>query len=142
LHQNRAPDPPSTFRPEVPSELDAVIMRMLAKDPADRYQQPIDVVAALEPWTQTPIPPPDENDIPRRSRAVRRIESPATPMPPGLRPVSSPAAIPATSLTPLPTGLQRLRARPSKGLMAAIAVGLFGAVSVYGLVLLARTIFR
>jgi hypothetical protein len=31
---------------------------MMAKDPSDRFQQPIEVVNALAPWTQTPVEPP------------------------------------------------------------------------------------
>ncbi len=36
-HVEEPPTPPSTLRPELPRELDDVIMRGLAKDPADRY---------------------------------------------------------------------------------------------------------
>jgi serine/threonine-protein kinase len=32
------PQPPSELRPEVPHDLDSVVLRALAKDPADRYQ--------------------------------------------------------------------------------------------------------
>jgi serine/threonine-protein kinase len=36
-HLQAVPDPPSKLRPEVPHDLDAVVMRALAKDPEDRY---------------------------------------------------------------------------------------------------------
>src|SRR5262245_15605372 len=36
-HLSQVPKPPSELRPEVPHELDAVVMRTLAKDPAQRY---------------------------------------------------------------------------------------------------------
>jgi len=36
-HVEEPPIPPSTLRPELPPEFDDVIMRALAKDPADRY---------------------------------------------------------------------------------------------------------
>jgi serine/threonine-protein kinase len=36
-HLDTIPDPPSKWRPEVSHDLDAVVMRALAKDPADRY---------------------------------------------------------------------------------------------------------
>ena len=56
-HVKTTPPPPSarTERP-VPSELDAIIMRCLRKDPADRFQGARDMAAALrevplaEPW--------------------------------------------------------------------------------------------
>jgi WD40 repeat protein/serine/threonine protein kinase len=40
-----------TLRAEVPAELDAVIARMLARDPKDRYQTPREVARALAPFT-------------------------------------------------------------------------------------------
>ncbi len=44
-------------RPEVPAALAGVLERMLAKKPADRYQTPGEVAAALEPFTQPPARP-------------------------------------------------------------------------------------
>lgn len=35
---NATPEPPSSVNPEVPPELDAVVMRALSKNPANRYQ--------------------------------------------------------------------------------------------------------
>jgi eukaryotic-like serine/threonine-protein kinase len=37
-HLNDAPKPPSKTRPEIPDELDQVVLRALAKNPEDRYQ--------------------------------------------------------------------------------------------------------
>jgi beta-lactam-binding protein with PASTA domain/tRNA A-37 threonylcarbamoyl transferase component Bud32 len=37
-HLNDAPKPPSKIRPEIPDELDQVVLRALAKNPEDRYQ--------------------------------------------------------------------------------------------------------
>jgi beta-lactam-binding protein with PASTA domain/tRNA A-37 threonylcarbamoyl transferase component Bud32 len=37
-HLSSTPEPPSAKRAEVPRELDLIVMRALAKDPADRYQ--------------------------------------------------------------------------------------------------------
>jgi serine/threonine protein kinase len=41
-----------TLRPDVPSELSAILARMLAKTVGDRYAVPIDVATALSPWAQ------------------------------------------------------------------------------------------
>lgn len=40
--------PPSTFRPDAPSELDAICLRAVARDPADRYQTAADMRDAIE----------------------------------------------------------------------------------------------
>src|SRR5918996_3473205 len=37
-HLSEIPKPPSEVRPEVPADLDMVVLRALAKDPADRYE--------------------------------------------------------------------------------------------------------
>jgi beta-lactam-binding protein with PASTA domain/tRNA A-37 threonylcarbamoyl transferase component Bud32 len=37
-HLNEAPKPPSKIRPEIPDDLDQVVLRALAKNPEDRYQ--------------------------------------------------------------------------------------------------------
>jgi serine/threonine protein kinase len=54
-HQLRPVVPLPTLRPDVPPELWAVIERMIAKDPAARFQTPGEVVQALLPWAQ-PVP--------------------------------------------------------------------------------------
>jgi eukaryotic-like serine/threonine-protein kinase len=37
-HLSQVPEPPSRLRPEVPHDLDLVVIRALAKEPADRYR--------------------------------------------------------------------------------------------------------
>ncbi len=69
-HQTRQPKAIRSFRPDVPEELVAVIEKMMAKDPAQRYQTPYAVFTALEPWTQSQIPPPPENEMPQLSLAA------------------------------------------------------------------------
>ncbi|MDE3113747.1 MAG: serine/threonine protein kinase [Chloroflexota bacterium] len=46
-HVVRQPVPPSHLRPSLPRELDAVVMKCLAKDPALRYARASDVAKAL-----------------------------------------------------------------------------------------------
>jgi serine/threonine protein kinase/CheY-like chemotaxis protein len=41
-------DPPSTARPDIPQRVDAVVMRALAKAPADRYQTARQLAGAIE----------------------------------------------------------------------------------------------
>ncbi|MBL8793951.1 MAG: protein kinase [Planctomycetia bacterium] len=68
-HQLRDPQPIRDTRPELPTEFVAIVEKMMAKACADRYQTPAEVVAALECWTQTPIPPPPEHEMPRPTGA-------------------------------------------------------------------------
>jgi len=47
-HVNDLPAPPSALRPEIPPELDQIVLRALAKDPADRYQTAEEFIEDLE----------------------------------------------------------------------------------------------
>jgi tetratricopeptide (TPR) repeat protein len=49
-HQEQTPPPLPALRGDVPPPLVRVVERMLAKDPAERYQTPAQVAAALEPF--------------------------------------------------------------------------------------------
>jgi serine/threonine protein kinase len=51
-HATLVPPPLATRRPDVPTALDAVLGRMLAKEPADRFATPREVVDALRPFAQ------------------------------------------------------------------------------------------
>jgi serine/threonine protein kinase/Tol biopolymer transport system component len=77
LHQMKEPPPLRELRPEVPEGLAAVVARMMAKAPDDRYQTPADVYEALAEWTQAPIPPPPEDEMPKAGARPR--SGPDTP---------------------------------------------------------------
>ena len=47
-HVNELPKPPSSLRPEIPQELDQIVLRALAKDPEDRYQTAEEFIEDLE----------------------------------------------------------------------------------------------
>ncbi len=47
-HLSTTPQPPSDLRPDIPHELDLVVLRALAKDPEDRYQGAEEMEADLE----------------------------------------------------------------------------------------------
>ena len=62
-HQTEVPAPVTGLRPDVPTELAAVVARMLAKDPADRPQTPARLIAELRPWIAD-VPPPTPDEMP------------------------------------------------------------------------------
>jgi eukaryotic-like serine/threonine-protein kinase len=47
-HVNEVPAPPSSLRPEIPFELDQIVLRALAKDPGDRYQTAEEFIEDLD----------------------------------------------------------------------------------------------
>jgi serine/threonine protein kinase len=53
-HINAAPAAPRTIRPDTPSELDRLVLELLAKDPARRPADAGHVMAALRPLCYTP----------------------------------------------------------------------------------------
>src|SRR5262249_29214256 len=56
-HLAKEPQPLHEIRPDVPAELSAVVARMLAKDPNQRYQQPVEVAQALRPFLKSSAKP-------------------------------------------------------------------------------------
>jgi formylglycine-generating enzyme required for sulfatase activity/serine/threonine protein kinase len=102
-HASMEATPLNEVRKEVPPELAAVVAKMMSKDPAQRYQKPVEVAAALAPFARTglqPLPaspsteketPPvagskteigrvcaQETVLPRSARPARRAEGQAT----------------------------------------------------------------
>jgi len=63
-HQTREPKPITEYRNDVPPGILEVLSVMMAKDPADRYQEPIDVAEALSEWADLPIEPPPAKEMP------------------------------------------------------------------------------
>jgi serine/threonine protein kinase len=69
-HQTQTPKPPHVERPGVPPGLSAVVARLMAKKPADRFQTAAEVMAALEPWAAEPMSPPSADDFPAAGAAA------------------------------------------------------------------------
>lgn len=61
LHVNQAPPPPRQFNPSIPPKVEAIILRTLSKNPAERYPSATAFAQALRHWDApeevTPEPP-------------------------------------------------------------------------------------
>ncbi len=80
-HQSVEAERLNLVRPEVPIELAAVVAKMMAKDPAKRFQKPVEVAQALAAFlkpgaiaTSPPAAPAanDANPEPRRSESISK----------------------------------------------------------------------
>lgn len=63
-HQVRRPKSVRLYRQDVPGELLAVLDRMLAKEPDERFQTPAELAAALAQLVTAPVPPPTAEEMP------------------------------------------------------------------------------
>ncbi|MGQ9849843.1 MAG: protein kinase domain-containing protein, partial [Aggregatilineaceae bacterium] len=136
-HFDTPPPPLHAINPTLPPALDAVVLRALAKDPADRYpsaQQLADdfarAVAALPPdTTQQPLPRATPEQIERATpSAGQRAATPPVPPPPGPPPAGQSWAGPAAA-PPAPLA-QRRRGRGWLAGAALAAVAVIGAIVV------------
>ena len=94
-HVTDPPEPPTSFRPDIPAEVERVVLRALEKDPAKRYQNGTEFAAALrasvgdgadapafvtgsgESAPAEPAPAPGPVDEPQ---AKRKIPAPPQPL--------------------------------------------------------------
>lgn len=74
-HQTRQPKPITTFRDDVPAGMVQVLEKMMAKNREDRYSTPTELAEALSEWTQVPIGPPPQTEMPVLSPALRAMPS-------------------------------------------------------------------
>src|SRR6185312_2130218 len=70
------PVPVAMRRPGTPPALDAIIMKCLAKRPADRFQTADELVAALEPLTT-----PSGGITPTQTRPIAAVAAPRRGLP-------------------------------------------------------------
>jgi serine/threonine protein kinase len=77
LHANATPEPVRELRPEVPEGLDALVLQMLAKEPADRPQRAAELVPALRDALRDDAPKTAPTLV-----APTRVAPPPPPAPP------------------------------------------------------------
>ncbi len=125
------PDPPSRYVPDIPPELEALVMQGLAKDPATRTQTAREMARRLQ--KVVPVAPASDvaewvqsmagNVIGERARRVAIIEqmTPTNIARPSLPPLASLAA--RTSSDPVTVTAPSSRRRPLFALAAAVLLG-------------------
>jgi serine/threonine protein kinase len=159
-HQVRQPPPLRNWRDDVPAELEAILLRMMAKDPNERYSGLLEVAAALERWHE-PLPAPAPEALPKLAPIVQRLLQTATPATAGPSSPQKQGGLvlsvktsdpgfalaplgehPPASLPPPPAvqGSAPVRRTPGR-LMLAAAAGLLLAVGVWGGYLLSLLFF-
>ncbi len=97
-HQSKEARPLDLVRADVPAELTAVVSRMMAKQPENRFQTPADVAKALAPFFKSgktaPVPTITKNDpapaVPS-SPVPHSPETPASRLPAATPPFPGPA---------------------------------------------------
>jgi eukaryotic-like serine/threonine-protein kinase len=79
-HQTREPRSVDTIRADVPAAMLTVLRKMMAKEPADRYQTPIEVAEALAEWADVPVTPPPPREMPLHCPLVQALAGPTAPL--------------------------------------------------------------
>lgn len=148
-HVQTPPPPPTQLSPDVPSTLEDIVMRCLAKDPAYRYQTAQDVIAALDAFEEQERAMGRSNLYSRRylaewlagsrAEAAAPAQPPASPPSPAPQPLriatepqpvpppptfQQPVQAPPTFQQPLPAAAQpqAASAKSHKGLLAILVV--------------------
>lgn len=131
-HVYEAPPPLRQIRPDLPKALEAVVMRALAKQPAERYQQANQLAAdfALVVTGKAPLAPPLSTPAktpaaPALGKSPSPLPGPALPAVPAASPVGETRLVERPGMAPAPQASARGRARRRPWvLVAAMAFAL------------------
>lgn len=121
-HQVRHPKSLRVLRPDVPDALVQVFEKVVAKEPAKRFQTPLEFAQALEPFTRTPIVPPTLEEMPASvlsnfQRPLSQSMQPTAPVTPGTEHEPGVVGLPGSTPSPRPLSPPPLLKKnlPSKG---------------------------
>lgn len=122
-HRTKEPTPIRDLRPEVPDGLAAILARMMAKDPSQRYQTPAEVSAELAAWLPANVALPAPEEMPTYCRAVTEGLPPDSDelMPADVEAMTAHGSFHGAQNPPSPVPASRLLAAgvPSSGLISA-----------------------
>jgi serine/threonine-protein kinase len=129
-HFEALPPKVNESRTDVPADLAALVARMLAKDPDERFQTPAEVAQALLPWTK-PVaaraPEPASAVAPLPAVSAVKASTPAMPRSvlPRPAPPPEPEAKKATEAAPLAKPRRKRRKRSQYAWLVPSAIVLF-----------------
>jgi hypothetical protein len=110
-HQALEAKPLNLVRPEVPEELAAIVRKMMAKDPAQRYQTPLALMQALAAFVEQGAngggAPQSSPDLPADTPDGVGTQG-AKPLPPGREATPPVTGETLTESRPKPIGVRRL----------------------------------
>ena len=138
-HVNRQPPSPRELQPSVPPELEAVVLKALAKDPTHRYRDADSFIKALEGVEARLQEGPVDTESTARFAPVGMVAAPPRPAPPPAAP--PPPAVdgdgaapppPAVGEPPEEEGRRRRNPWLLVGALAAAAAIALGAFLLFG----------
>lgn len=123
FHQKNDPVPVTHFRQDVPAGILAVLQKMLRKNPADRFQTPLEVAEALAEWAEQPVPAPPDYEMPDLCPAVMALTGHSADKPRGMGINSGSGAL--RFVVPRSNGSSKTKekAKASSGVGIATATG-------------------
>ena len=114
LHMTEPPPPPSQHRPEISPELEAVILKCLAKEPRDRYPNGAALVTALEGIGKQSALPMAAATLSIMDRVALDMERlPPPPVSPGINAAAPSVADDATASMVMPPPPTKQTAAPA-----------------------------
>jgi WD40 repeat protein/serine/threonine protein kinase len=131
-----APPSARTLRPEVPVALSQVLMKMMAREPGQRYQTAVAVASALQPFCASGMPPrllreaPAENSKETRQKSasvvagVRSVTAPTKEK--SVEPVKAPAGAPPKEPPARPVIRRGSTSRPRGRVWPAVLLAVVG----------------
>src|SRR5262249_9543437 len=99
-HVNVPPPPPRQIRPDLPEELDAIILCCLAKNPEKRFTSAAELSRALQQLIEHPSPELTAPTVVAPPGAPRQVSTSRPVVTPGLPPTPSQAGTVAAPTTP------------------------------------------
>ncbi len=126
---NEAPQPMVSLNPRVPPRLDSLVLKILSKEPSNRYRNADQLYIVLEAYQRQG----EESTIPHPVAQGRSTPPPPAPVPVPLTPPVEPEKIPTPPIREEPT---RESSEPMTWILLAVAIiAVIGLIPLWGTVI-------